>query len=365
MTVSVSQWCNPAIKTLQPYQPGKPTEELTRELGLTDVVKLASNENPRGNGLAVTSLLAQAAGSLSRYPDGSGYRLKQRLATHLDVDVDQLTLGNGSNDVLELIARVLLTPGAEAVVSEHAFAVYPLAVISNGGVLVSVPARAWGCDLDAMVQAVNEKTRLVFIANPNNPTGTWVGEAALVDFLERLPEHVVVVLDEAYFEYVEDPAYPNGIDLQRRFPQLVVTRTFSKIHALAALRVGYAISHPELADLMNRVRQPFNVNALGLTCAEAALADLDFVAQSKSLNAAGMNQLSDGLDRLGVGFIPSAGNFLCVDVGRDAAPVYQDLLKCGVIVRPIAGYGMPRHLRVTVGLVEENERFLAALSEQL
>ena len=363
--MSVADWCNPAIQTLQPYQPGKPTEELTRELGLTDIVKLASNENPRGPGSAVTLVLERAAGSLSRYPDGSGYRLKHSLAAHLGVEVDQLTLGNGSNDVLELIARVVLTPGAQAVVSEHAFVVYPLAVISNGGVLVTVPARAWGCDLDAMANAVNENTRIVFIANPNNPTGTWVGEAALVDFLERLPEHLIVVLDEAYFEYVEEPEYPDGVDLQRRFPNLVVTRTFSKIHALAALRVGYAISHPELADLMNRVRQPFNVNALGLACAEAALADLEFVRESRALNVAGMRQLSDGLNRLGVGFIPSAGNFLCVDIGRDAEPVYQDLLQRGVIVRPIAGYGLPRHLRVTIGLDEENRRFLAALAELL
>ena len=365
MTVSVADWCNPAIQTLQPYQPGKPTEELTRELGLTDIVKLASNENPRGPGSAVTSVLERAAGSLSRYPDGSGYRLKHSLAAHLGVEVDQVTLGNGSNDVLELIARVVLSPGAQAVVSEHAFVVYPLAVVSNGGVLVTVPARAWGCDLDAMANAVNEKTRIVFIANPNNPTGTWVGAAELSNFLEQLPEQLVVVLDEAYFEYVEEPEYPNGVDLLRRFPNLVVTRTFSKIHALAALRVGYAISRPELADLMNRVRQPFNVNALGLACAEAALTELEFVRESRALNVAGMRQLSEGLDRLGVGFIPSAGNFLCVDIGRDAEPVYQDLLRRGVIVRPIAGYGLPQHLRVTVGLDEENERFLAALRELL
>jgi histidinol-phosphate aminotransferase len=363
--VSVADWCNPAIQTLQPYQPGKPTEELTRELGLTDIVKLASNENPRGPGSAVTSVLERAAGSLSRYPDGSGYRLKHSLAAHLGVEVDQVTLGNGSNDVLELIARVVLSPGAQAVVSEHAFVVYPLAVVSNGGVLVTVPARAWGCDLDAMANAVNEKTRIVFIANPNNPTGTWVGAAELSNFLEQLPEQLVVVLDEAYFEYVEEPEYPDGVDLQRRFPNLVVTRTFSKIHALAALRVGYAISRPELADLMNRVRQPFNVNALGLACAEAALTELEFVRESRALNVAGMRQLSEGLDRLGVGFIPSAGNFLCVDIGRDAEPVYQDLLRRGVIVRPIAGYGLPQHLRVTVGLDEENERFLAALRELL
>jgi histidinol-phosphate aminotransferase len=361
--MGVRDWVNPSILTLQPYQPGKPVEEVTRELGLTDVVKLASNENPRGPGPAVTTELERAARTLSRYPDGSGYRLKQALAGCLGVDAAMITLGNGSNDVLELIARVVLRPGDEGVVSEHAFVVYPLAVIANGGTLVTVPARDWGCDLQAMAEAVTERTRVVFIANPNNPTGTWLKQADLVAFLERMPERLVVVLDEAYFEYVDEPDYPDGIALRRHFPNLVVTRTFSKIHALASLRIGYAVSDPEFADLLNRVRQPFNVNSLALACAEAALADTGFVADSKRLNEQGLRQLEEGLAARGLPFIPSRGNFLCFETPGDALPVYEALLRQGVIVRPIGGYGMPRHLRVTVGSPDENERFLAALAE--
>ncbi len=363
MSGFVERYGNRAVLTLEPYQPGKPIEELTRELGITDVVKLASNENPRGPGSAVRDALAKAANSLSRYPDGSGYRLKRALGEHLGVSSATITLGNGSNDVLELIARIALSPGAEAVVSAHAFVVYPLAVIAHGGTLVTVPARDWGCDLDAMAAAVNERTRLVFIANPNNPTGTWVTETDLVAFLERMPEHVLVVLDEAYFEYVERDDFPDGIALRERCPNLVVTRTFSKIHGLAALRVGYAVSAPDVADVLNRVRQPFNVSSIGLECAQAALGDEAFVVESRRINREGMKQLEAGLTQLGIDYIPSLGNFLSIDLGKPAAQTYRALLELGVIVRPIAGYGMPNHLRVTVGLPQENARFLDALAQ--
>jgi histidinol-phosphate aminotransferase len=356
---------NPNVDTLQPYQPGKPIEELTRELGITDVIKLASNENPRGPGAGVHEALARAAAGLSRYPDGSGYRLKRALSVHLGVEPECITLGNGSNDVLELIARVALTPGAEAVVSEHAFVVYPLAVIANGGRLVTVPASDYGADLDAMAAAVTDATRLVFLANPNNPTGTWVTREALAGFLDRLPEHVLLVLDEAYFEYLDDPAYPNGIALFEAHANVVVTRTFSKIYGLAGLRVGYAISHPRIADLLNRVRQPFNVSSVGLECAQAALADGEFVLTSRRINDDGLAQLYAGLAERGLECIPSGGNFVCVGFRRDAAPVYEALLHQGVIVRPIGNYGMPQHLRVTVGLDHENRRFLNALADVL
>jgi histidinol-phosphate aminotransferase len=243
--------------------------------------------------------------------------------------------------------------------------VYPLAVIAHGGTLVTVPARAWGCDLDAMAAAVTPRTRLVFIANPNNPTGTWVTTAQLTEFLDRMPEHVLVVLDEAYFEYLVDPDYPDGVELARRYPNVVVTRTFSKIHGLAALRVGYAVSSAAIAEMLNRVRQPFNVSTIGLECAEAALADRAFVELSRRLNDEGKEQLMRGLEQLGIPYIPSGGNFLAIDVSRPARPVYEALLRHGVIVRPIAGYGMPNHLRVTVGLGEENARFLDALGAVL
>jgi histidinol-phosphate aminotransferase len=362
MTQFVERWANRDILTLQPYQAGKPIEELQRELGVSDVIKLASNENPRGPGPAVHAAMVRAAATLSRYPDGSGYRLKHALAKHLGVDAQRISLGNGSNDVLELVARVALSPGCEGIVSAHAFVVYPLAVIAHGGTLVTVPARNWTHDLGAMADAVTKATRIIFVANPNNPTGTWVGRRELTAFLDRIPEHVVTVLDEAYFEYLQHPEYPNGIELQSRYPNLVVTRTFSKIYGLAGMRVGYCVSHPDIADLLNRVRQPFNVSSLALECAEAALGDQEFVRRSREINDEGMEQLRRGLDQLGVPYIPSGGNFLCVDLRRPAAPTYDALLRLGVIVRPIAGYGMPNHLRVTVGLHEENARFLDALA---
>ena len=361
----MKRWLNANVQTLTPYQPGKPIEELTRDLGITDAIKLASNENPRGPGPAVLEALARAGRSLSRYPDGSGFRLKQVLSRKLGVLPEMLTLGNGSNDVLELIARVALSPGAEGVVSEHAFVVYPLAIVSLGGTLVTVPARAWGSDLDAMAAAITERTRILYLANPNNPTGTWANEVALRAFLDRVPKHVVVVLDEAYFEYMQDSSYPNGLELLSDHPNLVVTRTFSKIHGLAALRVGYGVSSPEIADLMNRVRQPFNVSSAALECAEAAVSDTGFVRTSRELNLAGRAALCKGFVRLNIPYIPSGGNFVTIELSRDATATYEALLARGVIVRTIAGYGMPHHLRVTVGLPEENERFLGTLADVL
>ena len=356
---------NERIAELSPYQPGKPIEELARETGIKDVVKLASNENPRGPGPAVRAAIERATAELSRYPDGSGHRLKGALAGRLNVAEAQITLGNGSNDALELAARVALSPGAEAIVDEHCFVVYPLAVVGAHGRLVVVPSKDWGHDLDAMLKRVNEATRIVFIANPNNPTGTWTPRAALERFLGALPARVWVVLDEAYREYVSEPAYPDGIALQASHPNLIVTRTFSKIHGLAGLRIGYSVSSPEFADLMNRIRQPFNASSLALAAAEAALADADFVASSKALNAAGMAQLEAGLKHLGVPFIPSIGNFVTLDCGRPAQPLYEALLERGVIVRPVANYGMAEHLRVTIGLEAENKRFLDALGAVL
>ncbi len=355
---------NAGIGKLVPYKPGKPVNELTRELGITDIVKLASNENPRGPSDAVRATIGAGLGELSRYPDGSGYRLKAALANSLDIDPEMLTLGNGSNDVLELVARMALGVGDEGLVAEHSFVVYRLAVIASGAELVTVPARDYGADLDAMLAAITPRTRIVFLANPNNPTGTCVNRVALEAFLDAVPERVWVVLDEAYFEYVTAPDYPDGVSLLPAHPNLIVTRTFSKIHALAALRVGFAVSSPEVADLLNRLRQPFNVNALALAAAEAALADADFVRESREMNSAGMVQLTDGLARLNCPVIPSRGNFICANVG-DANAVYEALLHRGVIVRPVAEYGLPGFLRITVGLPEENDRCLHALADVL
>ena len=355
----------PGILKLSPYQPGKPVEELERELGIENCIKLASNENPRGPGRLVREALARASEHLSRYPDGAGYALKQRLALHLGVDPENITLGNGSNDVLELVARVFLGPGNSGVVSEFGFVVYPLAVTAVGAELLEVPAQDWGHDLDAMCAAVRADTRMVFIANPNNPTGTWVSGETLLGFLDSMPSHLVVVLDEAYFEYVEHEEYPDGVALLERYPNLVVTRTFSKIHGLASLRVGYSVSSVAIADLMNRVRQPFNVSSLAQAAAVAALDDTDYVNASRELNRRGLREIEAGLARLGLEHIDSLGNFVTFRCPGEGLPLYERLLREGVIVRPIANYAMPRHLRVTVGTQEENERFLLALEAVL
>lgn len=355
------------VQQLSPYVPGKPVDELARELNLdpATIVKLASNENPLGPSPRSLAAIREELAELTRYPDGNGYNLKVRLAQHCRVQPDQVTLGNGSNDILELVARAYLAPGLNAVFSEHAFAVYPIVTQAvNAGARV-IPAKDWGHDLPAMLAAIDDKTRVVFIANPNNPTGTWFGPQALKDFLKAVPEHVLVVLDEAYIEYAEGGELPDGLDYLADHPNLLVSRTFSKAYGLAALRVGYGLSSAVIADVLNRVRQPFNVNSLALAGACAALEDAEYLAESREVNAAGMQQLEQGFQALGLSWIPSKGNFIAVDVGREAGPVYQGLLREGVIVRPVAGYGMPNHLRVTIGLQGENTRFLEALSKVL
>jgi histidinol-phosphate aminotransferase len=354
------------IREIAPYQPGKPISELARELGLEEarIIKLASNENPLGVSPRAQNAIGRVLADLARYPDGNGFELKQALARRYGVDESRIVLGNGSNDVLELAARVFLCPGQEAIYSQHAFAVYPLVVQATGARGVEVPAREFGHDLDAMQRAVTSKTRLVFIANPNNPTGTLVNAGALEEFIRTLPRDVVVVLDEAYNEYLEEAAKADSVGWLRRFPNLIVTRTFSKVYGLAGLRVGYAIAAAGVADLMNRVRQPFNVNSVALAAAKAALEDHEFVRRSFELNRTGMKQITAGLKRLEIEFIPSFGNFVSLKVG-DGAAVFQKLLSRGVIVRPIASYGMPAYLRVTIGLESENARFLVELGRAL
>ncbi|MEE2798477.1 MAG: histidinol-phosphate transaminase [Pseudomonadota bacterium] len=357
----------PGVQKLSPYVPGKPVEELAREFGLRpqDIVKLASNENPLGPSPAVREAIAAALPELTRYPDGNGFALKQALAAKSGVNTAGITLGNGSNDILELVARAFVGPEHEVVFSDHAFAVYPIVTQAVGARAVSVPAKDWGHDLDAMAAAITPSTRVVFIANPNNPTGTWIERDALEAFLDRVPENVIVVLDEAYTEYVETDDVPNGVDYLGRYSNLLVSRTFSKAYGLAALRVGYGLSHPAIADALNRVRQPFNVNSLALAAALAALEDEAYLIESRRINRIGMQQLEEGCAALGLSWIPSRGNFLAIDLGREAAPVFQGLLREGVIVRPVANYGMPNYLRVTIGLPVENQRFLDALKQVL
>ena len=357
----------PGVQRLTPYVPGKPIEELERELGIRNIVKLASNENPLGPGTAVLRAVERVLPELSRYPVGNGFRLKQALSDHLGVTSDTITLGNGSNDVLDLVARAFLGPGDEAVFSEFAFAVYPIATQACGATGVVTPARDYGHDLDAMARAIGPRTKVVFIANPNNPTGTAFGRGQWESFIRQVPESVLVVLDEAYIEYtgaeMDDPL--NGLNYLADYPNLLVTRTFSKAYGLAALRVGYSLSHPQVADLLNRVRQPFNVDSVALAAAQAALGDQDYLQRSRALNHQGMEQYVAGFRRLGLDYIPSAGNFVTVHFANDAGPVYQQLLEQGVIVRPLANYGLPRSLRISIGLPQENQRCLEALEQCL
>lgn len=355
----------PGITELMPYQPGKPVEELERELGITNIIKLASNENPLGPSKLVTAELPTHMAELARYPDASGYLLKHKLQQKFGIDPARVTVGNGSNDVLELVARVFLSPGLESIVSEHSFIVYPLVTKALGATVSVTPATAYGQDLAATLAQISDATRIIFIANPNNPTGTWLAEQPLVEFLEQVPPQVLVVLDEAYFEYVDDADYPDGLTLIERFPNLIVTRTFSKAYGLAGLRIGYSVSHPDIADLMNRVRQPFNVNAMSLAASLVALDDHEHLQESVRLNAQGLQQLTQACEQMGLEYIPSVGNFLTIDFARDAMPIYEALLREGVIVRPIGVYGLPNHLRVTVGLPEENARFVDSLRKVL
>ena len=355
----------PGVRAIEPYQPGKPLAELEREYGIRDAIKLASNENPLGPSPTARAAAQAALADIGRYPDGGGFALKRALAERLGVRPDQITLGNGSNDVLEFAARAFAGTDSEIVYAAHAFAVYGLVTRAVGARAIVVPARDWGHDLPAMRAAVTPRTRVIYLANPNNPTGTWFTQAELEAFLRELPANVLVVLDEAYFEYVEEAGYPNGVEWIERYPQLIVTRTFSKVHGLAGLRIGYAVSDAKVADYLNRVRQPFNINSPALAAAEAALTDDAHVAKSVALNRAGLDQLRAGARSLGLACLPSVGNFLCVDLGRPAAPIYEALLRRGVIVRPIANYGMPNHLRITAGLPAENDRCLSALSDVL
>lgn len=366
MSCDFLKLANAGVQGLMPYQPGKPVEEVARELNLDpdSIVKLASNENPHGPSPKALEAIQRELAELTRYPDGSGYRLKAALAKQLDLSPRQITLGNGSNDLLDLIGRCWLAPGRNAVYSEYAFAVYPITTQAAGAEHKVVPAKEWGHDLPAMAAAIDENTRVVFVANPNNPTGTWLSEKQLREFMARVPENVLVVLDEAYVEYVEESAYPDALQLLKDYSNLIVCRTFSKAYGLAALRVGYSLSSVDIAETLNRVRQPFNVNSLAQEASLAALADEEYLQQSIVTNKAGMLQLETAFRELGLNYIPSVGNFICVDVG-DAEAVNQALLKEGVIVRPLRPYRMNNHLRISIGLPEENQRFIDALQKVL
>ena len=350
------------IRGIAPYQPGKPISELARELGLQEssIIKLASNENPRGASPKAVDAMRAAIGETGRYPDGSAFALKEALSRRYGLSADRIVIGNGSNDVLEMAARAFLAPGSSTVYSEHAFAVYPLVTQATGATGIVVPARDFGHDLDAMGKAIRGDTRIVFVANPNNPTGTWIAPKRIRSFLEKVAADVLVILDEAYNEYLDADLRGDAVRWVEEFPNLVVSRTFSKAYGLAGLRVGYGLAHPQVADLMNRVRQPFNVSHIAQAAAVAALFDDEFVEQSRQLNRQGMNTLTEGFRRLRLSWIPSHGNFVSFKVGQ-GTEIFRRLLSHGVIVRPIAAYGMPEYLRVSIGTEAENARFLSAL----
>ena len=360
------------VQGLKPYQPGKPIEELERELGVTDTLKLASNENPMGPSTKVIDALHDPTPQLDLYPDGGGFILKQKLSKKLGVGEAQITLGNGSNDVLDMIARAFLCEGREAIYSEYAFAVYPISVQAVGAthkVAKALPVdhaeNPYGHDLAAMQSLISDKTRVIFIANPNNPTGTWLNATELDDFIQNVPDDVIVVVDEAYFEYVVETDYPDTLQWLEKYPNLIVTRTFSKIYALAGLRVGYAVCNEQIADLLNRVRQPFNVNSPALVAATAALDDEEHLKSCRDINLEGIAFWRKACEQRNLEYIPSVGNFITIDFKQDAMPIYEALLHEAVIVRPIANYGLPNHLRITISTPEENQQCLDALDKVL
>ncbi len=355
---------NTGIQSLRPYLPGKPVSELERELGISNIIKLASNENPTGPADSVVQAIRDELPELSRYPDGNAFELKKALADLHDISTDCITVGNGSNDILELITRVFLKPGDNAVFSQHAFAVYPIATQAAGGESNIVPANSadhvmpHGHDLDGFLKAINQKTRIIFVANPNNPTGTWLARDELYNFIKAVPKNIVVVLDEAYFDYVIENEYPDCSQWLTEFANLLVTRTFSKAYGLAALRVGYGLASEVLTDLMNRVRQPFNVNHLAQVAALAALKNQDYINESTALNKIGYDHIVATIKELEYRWIPSVGNFICIDAGIPGNELFPALLKKGIIVRPIDNYELPQYIRVTIGTANENDRFL-------
>ena len=372
MAINLTDLATPGIASLPTYKPGKSADEVRRELGLDRAIKLASNENSLGPSRKVLEALANGAldkdgFDLCRYPDGSGASLKRALADFHGISPERITLGNGSNDVLELAARSIVTRDHEVIYSENAFIVYHLATHSIGATPVVIPARDHRHDLAAILDAVTRRTRLIFLDNPGNPTGDWIDGDRLRSFLASVPEDVIVVVDEAYYEYAASLCgdYPNSIEFQPDFPNLVTTRTFSKAYGLAGLRVGYAVSHPDLADLMNRVRQPFNVNTLALLAAEIALQDQEHLRRCVAMNDQGMSVLTSAFAGLGLEWFESIANFVSFNPGQPAGAVYQALLREGVVVRPIVEYGLPDHLRVTIGQERENAEFTRALNKVL
>ena len=350
------------VQKLTPYIPGKPISELEREMGISNIIKLASNENPLGSSPLAMQAMQQTLQEIELYPDGNGFELKKALAAKHNVEMDCITLGNGSNDVLVLLAEAFLAPELNAVYSQYCFAVYPIAVQAVGAVHKQIPALSWdsesplGHDLDAMLAAIDDKTRIVFVANPNNPTGNHLSEKELKDFIAKIPQEVIIVVDEAYLEYSSIEEQVDASLWLNEFPNLVVTRTFSKAYGLAGLRVGYALANNEITNIINRIRQPFNVNSLALIAAQSAIGDIEFLERSLLENSKGMRILEQSCEKLGLRFVPSKGNFLLIDFEQEASDIYMNLLQSGIITRPVANYGLPNCLRITIGTQKQMQR---------
>ena len=372
MKQSYLELATEGVQQLTPYQPGKPVEELERELGLSGSIKLASNENPLGPSPLALNAIINTSKSINYYPDGGGFALSHKLAQKHQLDVSNITLGNGSNDILELVTRAFLSPLHSAVFSQHSFAVYPLVVQAVGAqanVAKAFPeshqTMPLGHDPDALLSQINENTRIIFIANPNNPTGTWLTPATLEDLFSHIAQNIIIVLDLAYTEYMDEKLKPPINLWLEKFPNLVVTQTFSKVYALAGLRIGYSMSNPEIADILNRVRQPFNTNMLAQAAAIASLDDSEHVFKSVQMNNAGKIFLQNAFTEMNLNYLPTMGNFISVKVKQDGLALYQKLLQRGVIVRPVANYAMPEYLRITIGTQQQNERFIETLKQCL
>jgi len=371
---SFLELATPGVQQLIPYQPGKPVEELERELGLSPsckpAIKLASNENPLGPSPLAIAAITKVLPSINYYPDGGGYALSNKLAEKHQIEPSNITLGNGSNDILELVTRAFLTPLHSAVFSEFSFAVYPIVVQAVGAraqVAKAYPQNhgfmPLGHDPEAILSEIDETTRLVFIANPNNPTGTWLTPSVLEQLFSRIAENIIIVLDLAYTEYMDENIKPPVKKWLKQFPNLLITQTFSKVYALAGLRIGYSMSNPEIADILNRVRQPFNTNILAQTAAIASLDDAEHVTRSVAMNKIGKSFLQDVFDEMQLNYLPTMGNFIALNVKQDGLSLYQQLLQQGVIVRPVANYAMPQYLRITIGTQQQNQRFVEALKQ--
>lgn len=363
--MSFLQRANQGVQSLSPYQAGKPIEELERELGISNIIKLASNENPFGFPESAKNAIRAQLDDLTRYPDSNGFELKQAIAKKFDLKPEQITLGNGSNDLIELVAHTFASSQDEIIYSQYAFIVYPLITKAINATAREIPAKNWGHDLEAFLAAINEKTKLIYIANPNNPTGNFFTETEIDAFLAKVRSDIIVVLDEAYTEFTAADERVDSFALLNKYPNLVVSRSLSKAYGLAGLRIGYAVSNPEIANLFNRVRQPFNVNSLALVSAIAVMNDDAFVQKVAENNRQELQRYEVFCQQYGLEYIPSKGNFITIDFKQPAAPIYDALLREGVIVRPISGYGMPNHLRISVGLPEENDRLFKALVKVL